>query len=58
MLLTIPRHEIVSEKPYRGSPMPRDYAARLSLQQIHDLVADLKKVGGADNVVGLRGLLE
>jgi putative heme-binding domain-containing protein len=41
-VLTIAREDIVSTKPLNGSAMPSDYASRLPLQQLLDLVAFLK----------------
>jgi len=45
-VLTLARADIVSTKPLNTSAMPSDYASRLPLQQLLDLVAFLKS--GAD----------
>jgi putative heme-binding domain-containing protein len=39
---TLPKSEIVSMKPLNGSAMPSDYASRLPLQKLLDLVAYLR----------------
>jgi putative heme-binding domain-containing protein len=39
---TLPKAEIVSMKPLNGSAMPSDYASRLPLQKLLDLVAYLR----------------
>lgn len=45
-VITIAKADIVSSKPINASAMPSDYASRLPLQQLLDLVAFLKS--GAD----------
>ena len=42
VLRAIPKADVVSVVPVTGSPMPSDYATRLSLKQLLDLVAFLK----------------
>ncbi len=42
VLRALPKADVVSVVPLTGSPMPSDYASRLSLKQLLDLVAFLK----------------
>ncbi len=42
VLRAIPKGDVASVVPVAGSPMPTDYATRLSLKQLLDLVAFLK----------------
>lgn len=42
VLRAIPKADVASVVPVTGSPMPSDYATRLSLKQLLDLVAFLK----------------
>ena len=42
VLRAIPKDDVASVVPVTGSPMPSDYATRLSLKQLLDLVAFLK----------------
>ncbi len=42
VLRAIPRADVASVVPVTGTPMPSDYATRLSLKQLLDLVAFLK----------------
>jgi len=42
VLRAIPKDDVASVVPVAGSPMPSDYATRLSLKQLLDLVAFLK----------------
>lgn len=42
VLRALPKEDVVSVVPLTGSPMPSDYASRLSLKQLLDLVAFLK----------------
>jgi len=60
-VLTIAKADIVSVKPLHGSAMPSDYASRLPLQQLLDLVAFLKSRAdgkptpvGFDDVIAIR----
>jgi hypothetical protein len=46
MLRTVPKADIVSSAQHSGSVMPDDYASRLTLQQLLDVVAFLKQAGG------------
>jgi putative heme-binding domain-containing protein len=46
MLRTIPKADIAASAPHHGSVMPDDYASRLTLQQLLDVVAFLKQAGG------------
>ena len=46
ILRTIPKSEIVDEEPHNASVMPSDYASRLTLQQLLDLVSFLKSSAG------------
>ncbi|MGE3579429.1 MAG: hypothetical protein AB7I25_13315, partial [Vicinamibacterales bacterium] len=48
VLRAIPKADVASVVPVTGSPMPSDYATRLSLKQLLDLVAFLKS--GASTV--------
>lgn len=48
VLRAIPKSDVASVVPVTGSPMPSDYATRLSLKQLLDLVAFLKS--GASTV--------
>jgi len=41
-VMTLAKADVVSSKPLTGSAMPSDYASRLPLQQLLDLVAFLK----------------
>lgn len=47
-VVTLAKADIASTRPLHGSAMPSDYASRLPLQQLLDLVAFLKS--GADGV--------
>lgn len=42
VLRALPKADVLSVVPVTGSPMPSDYASRLSLKQLLDLVAFLK----------------
>lgn len=58
-VLTIPKADIQSTKPLHGSAMPSDYASRLPLQQLLDLVAFLKtRADGRPAVVGFDDVIE
>lgn len=46
MLRTIPKTEIAASAPHHTSVMPDDYASRLTLQQLLDVVAFLKQTSG------------
>lgn len=46
ILRTLPKSEIANEEPLSASAMPSDYASRLTLQQLLDLVTFLKSSGG------------
>jgi putative heme-binding domain-containing protein len=46
ILRTIPKSEIVDQEPHNTSVMPSDYASRLTLQQLLDLVSFLKSSAG------------
>jgi putative heme-binding domain-containing protein len=46
VLRTIPKADITASAARQGSVMPSDYAARLTLQQLLDVVAFLKSVSG------------
>jgi putative heme-binding domain-containing protein len=60
-VLTLAKADIASSKPLTGSAMPSDYASRLPLQQLLDLVAFLKSRAdgkpasvGFDDVIATR----
>lgn len=60
-VLTLAKADVVSSKPLTGSAMPSDYASRLPLQQLLDLVAFLKSRAdgkpasvGFDDVIDVR----
>jgi putative heme-binding domain-containing protein len=58
-LRTIPKSEIVEADKPQTSVMPNDYAARLTLQQLLDVVAFLKSTGnGASAPVTLNDVIE
>ena len=58
-VLSIPKADIVSVKPASGSAMPSDYASRLPLQQLLDLVAFLKtRADGKPAAVGFDDVIE
>jgi len=58
-VLTLPAADIVSTKPLTGSAMPSDYASRLPLQQLLDLVAFLKsRADGKPVSVGFDDVIE
>jgi putative heme-binding domain-containing protein len=58
-VLTIAKSDIVSAKPASGSAMPSDYASRLPLQQLLDLVAFLKsRADGKPAAVGFDDVIE
>jgi putative heme-binding domain-containing protein len=58
-VLTLPKADIVSTKPLTGSAMPSDYASRLPLQQLLDLVAFLKsRAEGKAVSVGFDDVIE
>jgi putative heme-binding domain-containing protein len=58
-VLTFPKTDIVSTKPLTGSAMPSDYASRLPLQQLLDLVALLKsRADGKPTSVGFDDVIE
>ena len=42
ILRTIPKKDIVELEPHNSSVMPSDYASRLTLQQLLDIVSYLK----------------
>jgi putative heme-binding domain-containing protein len=46
ILRTLPKSEIATEEPLSASVMPSDYASRLTLQQLLDLVSFLKSSAG------------
>ena len=46
MLRTIPKADIAASAAHSQSVMPTDYASRLTLQQLLDVVAFLKRAGG------------
>jgi putative heme-binding domain-containing protein len=46
ILRTIPKSEIADSEAHNASVMPSDYASRLTLQQLLDLVSFLKSSGG------------
>jgi putative heme-binding domain-containing protein len=46
VLRTIPKADIATSTRHHGSVMPNDYASRLTLQQLLDVVAFLKQAGG------------
>jgi len=46
MLRTIPKADIAASAQHNASVMPDDYASRLTLQQLLDVVAFLKQAGG------------
>jgi len=46
MLRTIPKADIAASAPHHTSVMPDDYASRLTLQQLLDVVAYLKQASG------------
>ena len=54
ILRTIPKTDIVETQPHDSSVMPSDYASRLTLQQLLDIVSFLKSsTGGAPTSVTL-----
>jgi putative heme-binding domain-containing protein len=56
---TLPKSEIVSMKPLNGSAMPSDYASRLPLQKLLDLVAYLRSgVEGAPVTVSFEDVIQ
>lgn len=58
-VLTLAKADIVSSKPLTGSAMPSDYASRLPLQQLLDLVAFLKsRADGKPASVGFDDVIE
>jgi putative heme-binding domain-containing protein len=58
-VLTIAKADIVSMKPASGSAMPSDYASRLPLQRLLDLVAFLKSTAdGKPAAVGFDDVIE
>ena len=58
-VLTIDKETIASAKPLTGSAMPSDYASRLPLQQLLDLVAFLKtRADGKSVSVGFDDVIE
>jgi hypothetical protein len=46
VLRTIPKTDIAASARQQSSVMPNDYASRLTLQQLLDVVAFLKRAGG------------
>jgi putative heme-binding domain-containing protein len=58
-VMTLSKTEIASAKPLTGSAMPSDYASRLPLQQLLDLVAFLKsRADGKPVSVGFDDVIE
>ena len=58
-VLTISKADIATSKPLTGSAMPSDYASRLPLQQLLDLVAFLKsRADGRPASVGFDDVIE
>jgi putative heme-binding domain-containing protein len=58
-VLTLAKEDIVSSKPLTGSAMPSDYASRLPLQQLLDLVAFLKsRADGKPASVGFDDVID
>jgi hypothetical protein len=58
-VLTLPKADIVSTRAVRGSAMPSDYASRLPLQQILDVVAFLKlRADGKPASVGFEDIID
>ena len=58
-VLTLAKDDIVSSKPLTVAPMPSDYASRLPLQQLLDLVAFLKsRADGRTTSVGFDDVIE
>src|SRR5262249_49068607 len=58
-VLTLAKADIVSTRAVGGSAMPSDYAARLPLQQLLDIVAFLKqRVDGKAPSVGFEDLID
>jgi len=55
VLRAIPKDDVASVVPVTGSPMPSDYATRLSLKQLLDLVAFLKAGGAAVSLSDVLG---
>ncbi len=53
VLRAIPKADVASVVPVKGSPMPSDYATRLSLKQLLDLVAFLKPGNAAVSLADL-----
>jgi putative heme-binding domain-containing protein len=49
VLRTIPKTDIAASAPHSSSVMPNDYASRLTLQQLLDVVAFLKRTSGDRN---------
>lgn len=49
VLRTIPKSDIAASTRHQESVMPNDYASRLTLQQLLDVVAFLKRAGGDRN---------
>ena len=50
ILRTIPKKDIVELEPHNSSVMPSDYASRLTLQQLLDIVSYLKSSAGGTPV--------
>ena len=58
ILRTIPKKDIVELEPHNSSVMPSDYASRLTLQQLLDIVSYLKSsAGGAPVSVTLNEVI-
>jgi putative heme-binding domain-containing protein len=58
-VLTLAKADIASSKPLTGSAMPSDYASRLPLQQLLDLVAFLKsRADGKPASVGFDDVID
>jgi putative heme-binding domain-containing protein len=58
-VMTLAKEDVVSTKPLTGSAMPSDYASRLPLQQLLDLVAFLKsRADGKPASVGFDDVIE
>lgn len=53
ILRTIPKSDIVESEAHNSSVMPSDYASRLTLQQLLDIVSFLKSSGGTRTSVAL-----
>jgi putative heme-binding domain-containing protein len=58
VLMNIPKQEIVESSRQTGTVMPADYAARLSLQQLLDVVAFLKSSSGSPTAVTLQDVVK